>query len=44
MSYSKYSDYSSEQIVTEDYQKLCDILLSKASNEQVLEKMKRYII
>lgn len=40
MFYSKYSDYSPEQIIDENYRKVCDRLLSKVKDEKVLEKMK----
>ena len=44
MFYSKYSSYSHEQILTENYKKHCEKLLSMATDEQVREKMKRNII
>ena len=44
MFYSKYSDYSPEQIITENYQKFCDQLLSSVKDEQIKEKMKRNTI
>jgi len=44
MFYSKYSSYSDEQILTEDYKKHCEKLLSMTTNEKVKEKMKRNII
>lgn len=39
MFYSKYSDYSPEQIKTEDYEKLCEQLLSLAKDKNIKEKM-----
>lgn len=44
MLYSKYSDFSPEQIITQNYQKICEQLLSMAEDEQIREKMKRNII
>ncbi len=44
MFYSKYSDFSPEQIITEDYEKLCIQLLSIVKDEQIKEKMKRNTI
>lgn len=39
-----YSQDSIEQIINEDYQKICLELLSMVEDEQVKEKMKRNII
>lgn len=39
MFYSKYSDYSPEQIKTENYEKLCKQFLSIAKDDKVKEKM-----
>lgn len=44
MFYSKYSDFSPEQIISKDYKKLSDHLLSIVKDAEVIEKMKRYII
>ena len=40
MFYNKYSDYSPEQITSEQYEALCNKLLAMARNNQVKEKMK----
>lgn len=40
----KYSNYTSEQIINEDYQKLCEQLLTLSADEKNKEKMKRNII
>ena len=44
MFYSKYSSYSDEQMLTEDYKKHCEMLLSMTTDENVRKKMKRNII
>ena len=44
MFYSKYSDYSPEQIMSSDYEILCKKILSMSEDEQVTEKIKRYTI
>lgn len=44
MFYNKYSDYFPEQIITENYKKLSEQFLSIIQNEQIKEKIKRYII
>lgn len=44
MFYSKYSDYTHEQVLTDKYKQHCEKLLSMATSEQVQEKMKRNII
>jgi len=40
----KYSDYTSEQIITEDYQKLCNQFLHMSTDEKIKEKVKRNFI
>ena len=44
MWYSKYSNYSPDQIINEDYEKLCVILLSMVKDEKIKEIMKRNTI
>lgn len=44
MLYSKYSNYSPDQIMSEDYIKISEYLLSIAKDSNIREKMKRNII
>lgn len=44
MPYSKYSNYSPEDIINEKYKKLCNQLLSMDNDEKVKEKMERNTI
>lgn len=44
MWYSKYSDYSPEQIINEDYENLCTQFLDMVKDDKIKEKMRRYTI
>lgn len=44
MFYSKYSNYAPDQIMTKDYIKLSEYMLSVAKDSNVREKMKRNIV
>lgn len=44
MDYSKYSDFSPDQIIEKDYKKLCEHILSMAKDKQSKEKMERNTI
>jgi len=40
----KYSSFTQEQIVTDNYQKLCNQLLRMSDDKKIKEKIKRNII
>ena len=42
--FSKYSNYSPEQIQTSTYEKLSSFMLKIVQNEEIKEKMKRNFI
>lgn len=44
MFYSKYSDYAPDQIITEKYEEVSEMLLNMVEDGQTKEKMKRNII
>lgn len=44
MWYSKYSNYTPEQIMISDYEKICVQFLSMVKDEKIKEKMKRYTL
>ncbi len=44
MFYSKYSDFSPDQIITKNYENVCVHLLQLAKDDKIREKMKRNII
>jgi len=39
MYYSKYSDYSPEQIIDESYENICNLILEGCKNEEIKEKV-----
>lgn len=38
MFYSKYSDYLPEQIISENYEKICDLLLKLSDDEKIKQQ------
>ena len=40
----KYSNYSQDQVVTEDYEKICQLFMKMAKDEKTKEMLNRYFV